>query len=235
MKSIIGKIVRLSALTLFSPMALAAAEDDPLLTMVKIDQFEVRDANEGSVVAWEGFVWVGKDLNKLWIKTEGEKTSDETEGAEIQLLYSRAIDNNWDIQLGFKHDAYPDPTRDWLAIGFSGIAPYWFEIDSALFIGEEVNSLRFQAEYEFMLTQRWVLVPEVELNWFSDDDIEIGIGKGFANIEAGLRLRYEIDRQLAPYIGINYESLLGDTKDLASAANAETDDSQLVLGLGFWF
>ena len=233
----------ISAITFFSAgilffagSAYAASADDPLLFSLKADKFEVRDADEGTVSAWEGHFWAGKDLNKLWIKTEGERLDGDTEKAEVQLLYSRAIDPNWDLQVGWRHDAEPSPERDWFAIGFYGVAPYFFEVDSALFVkeGDEVN-LRVEVEYEFMLTQKWVLAPEVELNWFSDDDEEVEIGSGFAKIEAGIRLRYEITRQIAPYIGINHEQLLGDTKDLAEAEGEDTNDTQLVAGLRFWF
>jgi len=220
-----------------STTVLASMEDDPLLYMVKVDQLEARDSDdEGSLTAWEGHLWIGKDLNKIWIKTEGEHSSEGTESAEFQLLYSRAIDPNWDLQVGFRHDTDPDPERNWAVIGFNGVSPYWFEIDAALFVEEDgQESLRFEAEYEFMLTQKWVLSPEIEINWFSEDDDELGIGSGLADIEAGLRLRYEISREFAPYVGINYERLLGDTEDIAEAADEDTSETQLVAGLRFWF
>ena len=214
----------------------AAMEDDPVLYMLKADKFEARDTDDGTVTAWEGHLWIGKDLNKLWIKTEGERSREGTENLEFQLLYSRAFDPNWDLQLGLRHDAKPEPERNWAVIGFYGLAPYWFEIDSALFIEEDGQvNLRFEAEYEFMLTQKWVLAPEVEANWFSEDDAELGIGSGLADIEAGLRLRYEIRREFAPYVGINYERLLGNTEDIAQAVGENTSDLQLVAGIRFWF
>lgn len=214
----------------------AAMEDDPLLFMLKADQFELRDADEGDASAWEGHIWIGKDLNKLWIKSQGERLESESESVETQLLYSRAIDANWDLQIGFRHDSIPSPQRDWAVIGFNGVAPYWFEIDTALFIGDDDRiGLRFETEYEFMLTQKWVLVPEIEINWFTEDDNDLGIGSGISNIEAGIRVRYEITRKVAPYIGLNYETLLGDTEDMAESAGADTSETQLVLGLRFWF
>jgi copper resistance protein B len=223
-------------LALTTTSVFAAAEDDPVLYMLKIDKLEARNTDDGTLGAWEGYLWIGKDLNKAWIKTRGERTSETTEVAEIQLLYSRAIDANWDLQLGGRHDRYPDTERNWATIGFNGISPYWFEIDTALFVGENgQKSLRFEAEYEFMLTQKWVLAPEIEVNWFSEDDDELGIGSGLAGVEAGLRLRYEITRQFAPYVGVNYERLLGDTEDIAEAAGEDTSETQLVAGLQFWF
>ena len=213
-----------------------AGNDDPLLYMFKADQLELRDGDEENLAVFEGHFWIGKDLNKLWIKSEIEANEDETESAEWQLLYSRAIDPNWDLQVGFRKDVRPEPERNWLAVGFLGVAPYWFEVDAAMFIEEDEQvNLRLAAEYELMLTQKWVLAPEIEVNWYSEDDDELAIASGLAEIEAGIRLRYEIRRQFAPYIGINYEGLLGDTRDLAEDNDEETSDTQLVAGLRFWF
>jgi len=214
----------------------AAAEDDPLLYMFKADQLEWRDGDEENIGSFKGHLWAGKDLNKLWIKSEIEVTEDETEKSEWQLLYSRAIDANWDLQVGWRHDFKPEPERNWLALGFYGVSPYWFEIDSAIFVEEDGQvNLRLEAEYEFMLTQKWVLSPKIEMNWFSKDDDDLDIGSGLADLEAGLRLRYEITRQIAPYIGINYERLFGNTKDKVDAAGEETSDTQAVVGIRFWF
>ena len=230
------KYVISSGLAIYSAGSIAAMGDDPILAMVKADQLELRDADEGTVTGWEGHVWVGRDLNKFWFKTEGEKNEDETEASEFQFLYSRAIDANWDIQLGLKHDNYPEPSRDWAAVGFYGVAPYWFEIDTALFFDDDgQTNLRFEAEYEFMLTQKWVLSPEVEINAFGKSDAELGLGSGLSSIEAGLRLRYEITRKLAPYIGIHHERLIGDTADIADDAGEDTSETQLVAGIRFWF
>lgn len=214
----------------------AMTEDDPLLYQFKADQLEARDGDEEDVAVFEGHLWIGKDLNKLWIKSEIEADEDETESAEWQLLYSRAIDPNWDLQVGFRADVEPEPERNWFAVGFNGVAPYWFEVDAALFIEEDEQvNLRLEAEYELMLTQKWVLSPEFEINWYGEDDDELAIAAGFAELEAGIRLRYEVTRQFAPYVGVNYESLLGDTKDLADDNGEETSDTQLVAGLRFWF
>ncbi len=216
--------------------ALAAMEDDPLIVFFGADQFEWRDADEGDLLGVEVDVWMGYDLQKLWFKLEVEATSDDTEGAELQLLYSRAIDPNWDLQLGLRRDFEPRPERDWFALGFAGLAPYWINVDAALFADDDGQiNLRVEAEYEAMLTQRWVLVPEIELNWFSDDDDELAIGAGITGLEVGLRLRYEFRREFAPYVGAHHERLFGETRDLAEAAGAESDDTQIVAGVHFWF
>jgi copper resistance protein B len=210
--------------------------DDPLLTMIVIDQLEIRTADGSDPLAWDAEGWIGKDLNKFWIKTEGEYLDGRVEEMELQALYSRAVAPFWDAQLGWRRDIRPTPERDWLALGLKGLAPYFFDIDVALFVGDNGRTAaRLQAEYEAMLTQRLILVPEIELNLFGKDDPATGIGSGLANIEAGLRLRYEIRREFAPYIGLNWTHLYGRTADFARVEGAAVDDTQFVLGVRAWF
>ncbi len=211
-------------------------DDDPLLFKLMIDQLEWRDAAGGDLLAWEADIWVGKDLNKFWFKTEGEHADGETEGAELQALYSRAVDPYWDFQIGWRHELKPEPNRNWLALGFKGLAPYWFEVDASLFAGGNGQLAgRLQAEYELMLTQRWVLSPEFEMNIHGKDDEATGVGSGISDLELGLRLRYEIRREFAPYIGINWEKKLGNTADFAEQEGESTDDLQFVVGVRAWF
>lgn len=216
--------------------AYAAGADDPLLTMIQVDQLEKRDASSGEPLVWDIQGWAGYDLKKIRFKTEGERTGGETESAELQLLYSQAIASYWDIQAGVRHDFYPRPEQDWAVIGVQGIAPYYFEIDASFFWGESgQTSLRLEAEYELLLTQQWILSPEIEINIYGKDDEERDIGSGLAELEAGLRLRYEVRREFAPYVGINWEKLFGNTADLSRAEGEDTDDLQFVLGIRGWF
>jgi copper resistance protein B len=211
-------------------------DDDPLLTMLVVDQLEIRNNDGRDPLVWDAEGWIGKDLHKLWIKTEGEYVDSRVEEVELQALYSRAVAPFWDIQLGWRRNIRPTPNRDWLAFGVKGLAPYFFDIDAALFVGDAGRtSARLQVEYEIMLTQRLVLVPEIELNLYGKDDPATGIGSGLSNIEAGLRLRYEIRREFAPYIGLNWTKLYGDTADFARAEEVDTDDIQFVFGVRAWF
>jgi copper resistance protein B len=210
--------------------------DDPLLAMVIVDQLEMRIADGNDPLVWDAEGWLGKDLNKLWIKTEGEYADGQFEEAELQALYSRAIAPFWDMQVGWRHDIRPRPDRDWLVLGIKGTAPYYFDIDAALFVGENGRTaVRLQIEYEIMFSQRLILVPEVELNLYGKDDPALGIGSGLSDIEAGLRLRYEIRREFAPYIGVNWIHLYGDTADYARLEGKDTDDLQFVFGIHAWF
>ena len=231
------QIVLIIAILLSSGFSYAGEmNDDPLLTMLVVEQLEIRDTDGKNPLVWEAEGWIGKDLDKLWIKTEGEYVDNRAAEMEIQMLYSRAVAPFWDLQLGWRHDIRPTPERDWLAFGLKGLAPYYFDIDAALFIGDSGRTAaRLQAEYEFMLTQKLVLVPEVELNFYGKDDSDTGTGSGLSEIEAGLRLRYELRREFAPYIGLNWTKLYGKTADFARDDGEDVDDIQLVFGVSFWF
>ncbi len=218
---------------LLPTLVLAMGKDDPLLFMLKMDQLELRDADDHTPLVWETQAWLGKDLNKLYFKTEGERVNGDYEELETQLLYSHAIAPYWDMQVGWRHDAYPKPNRDWFAIGLQGLTPYYFEIDVSLFVGDEGRTaLRLSTEYELMLTQRWVLIPEIETNLYGKNDPEIGIGSGLSDISVGLRLGYEIRREFAPYIGVQWGRQFGKTADYSEA---EGEDIQFVAGIRFWF
>jgi len=219
-----------------SSAVFAAAEDDPLLFKAMADQLELRMTGGDNPLAWDAEAWLGKDLNKLWLKTEGERVDGNTEEAELQALYSRAITAFWDFQVGWRGDLRPKPDRHWLALGLKGLAPYFFDIDAAVFIGESGHTAaRIELEYEVLFTQRIILTPEFETNLYGKKDTERGIGSGLADIEIGLRLRYEIRREFAPYIGLNWWKKLGDTADFAKAAGQDADDLQIILGLRAWF
>jgi len=214
----------------------AGAADDPLLSKVMLDQLEVRDSDGDNLLAWDAQAWLGKDLEKLWIKTEGERESGATEKAELQALYSKAVATFWDFQVGLRHDFQPTPNRGWAVVGFQGVAPYFFEVDTALFIGESGRTaLRLEAEYELLFTQRLILAPEIEVNFYGQNDADTGVGSGLSDVELGLRLRYEIRREFAPYIGVNWFKKYGNSADFARSAGQDIDDTQIVVGLRVWF
>ncbi len=216
--------------------ARASAEDDPLLLMGILDQLEMRDTGGDNALSWSAQGWVGKDLRKLWFKTEGKRSGGATDEAELQFLYSKAIARYWDLQFGVRHDFEPSPSQSWAVIGVPGLAPYFFETDIALFIGDSGRTaLRFESEYELLLTQRLILTPEIEVNFYGQDDADLGLGSGLSDLELGLRLRYEIRREFAPYIGIDWSNLFGNTKDFARSAGKSTSEAQLVIGLRVWF
>ena len=223
-------------LALLPATVLADAEDDPLLVMLMLDQFEMRGFGRDREDSWDAQGWLGKDLHKLWLKTDGERAFGNTDKAELQFVYSKAVSTYWDFQVGVRHDFRPAPSRSWAAIGLQGLAPYFFQIETALFIGDGGRTaLRFEAEYEVLLTQRLILTPDIELNLYGKKDPQTGIGSGLSDAEAGLRLRYEIRREFAPYVGISWSRLYGNTEELALAAGRSASATELTLGLRAWF
>ncbi|OMH31784.1 copper resistance protein B [Motiliproteus sp. MSK22-1] len=216
--------------------AFAAESDDPLLFSLQFDELEIRDAEDNEPFAWDVQGWLGYDLDKFYFKTEGERADGETESSELQLLYSKAVAPFWDMQIGLRQDFSPGDSQSWVVFGVQGLAPYFFEVDTALFIGESGQTgLRLSAEYELLLTQKLILSPSLEVNLYGKNDQERGIGSGLSDLEAGLRLRYEIKREFAPYIGLNWEKKYGDTADFASEDGESSDDLQVVLGVKAWF
>ncbi len=235
-KFAIAAILTVAIFLSVSDDASADMEDDPLLLTVILDQIETRDAAGDNTLSWDAQGWLGKDFHKIWFKTDGERTAGNTDEAELQFLYSKAIARYWDFQLGVRHDFEPSPSQSWVAIGFKGLAPYFFDIDAAAFIGDSGRvALRFEAEYELLITQRLILTPDIEINLYGQNDPDVGIGAGLSDLEAGLRLRYEIRRQFAPYIGVNWSRLFGNTADFANIAGRDTSEAQLVIGLRAWF
>jgi len=228
-------VILVFPLALFSvPSWSAMGGDDPLLAKVMVNTLEVQ-SGDGSPLSWGASAWLGKDLNKLWLKTEGSSVDGETE-AELQLLYSRAIAPFWDIQLGWRGDIQPTPRRDWFAVSLLGLAPYLFETDVSFFVaGKDQMALRLMAEYEYMFTQKLILTPEVELNLHSNSEPALGIGSGVSDLTMGVRLRYEIRREFAPYIGIESTRLFGDSADFATAAGGSENEVRGVIGLRAWF
>lgn len=232
MKTLFALVLAMHATTVF-----AMGEDDPIITKVMIDQLEKRygDSAEDPLVI-EGEVSIGRDLNKFVLKFDMEQVNGETHEQNIEALYSRAIDPYWDLQLGVRQDQKEVPKHDWLVVGFAGVAPYWFEMDTALYFDEDGQTqFRVMAEYEWMLTQRWVLSPELVVNFYGKDDAVSGIGAGLSDSQLGLRLRYEVVREFAPYIGVNWSMLYGKTADYAIAVGGEDSDLQYVAGIRAWF
>ena len=206
--------------------------------MVLIERLEARIPTEGGEdgYLWDAQAFYGGDINRLVIKTEGEGAfGGELEDAEIQALYSRAIGPFFDLQAGVRFDPQPD-TRSHLVVGVQGLAPYMFHVDSALFLSDRGDlTARIEGEYDQRITQKLILQPRIEAEFAAQDIPERGIGAGITKIEPGLRLRYEIEREFAPYVGIEYEAKLGETADIARAAGEDAASFKLLIGLRAWF
>ena len=207
--------------------------DDAAFGMFKLDQFEHAIGN--SAAAWEVEAWYGRDFDMAWLRSEGEHENGRTD-ARTELFWDHAYSSFWDWQLGARHDSGVGPTRDWAAFGVQGLAPYWIELEATAYVGEQGRSaVRLRAEYELLFTQRLILQPEAELNFYGENDPRREIGSGLSDATFGLRLRYEIRREFAPYIGVVWKHRFGTTADFVRAAGHTTTDTQIVAGVRVWF
>jgi copper resistance protein B len=210
-------------------------EDDAAFGMLILDQLEWREIDGENAQVWEFDAWYGDDYNKLWFETEGERIGGEDEGG-AEVIWDRIVARWWSVQAGVRQDFGEGPSRTWVDIGVQGLAPYFFEIDAAIYLGEEGRTAaRFSGEYDMLITQRLILQPELEFNLYGKDDPENGVGSGLSDIELGARLRYEIRREFAPYIGVHWERKFGDTAELARRSGEEVDEVIFVAGVRAWF
>lgn len=204
-----------------------------------LDRLEAWDADEdGTGVAWEAKAWVGSDLNRIWLRSEGERIDGSTQTADVEILYGRAVARWWDAVAGVRHDFGFDgaPSRTYAALGVIGVAPYKFEVEATAYLGESGQvGLGAEAEYEMLFTNRLIGQWLVEAEAWSKDDPEIGVGSGLSTIEAGFRLRYELHRQFAPYVGVIWERAYGGTADHRRAQSGDVDDTRIVAGVRIWF
>lgn len=202
-----------------------------------VDQLEARIQNGRDGYAWDAQAWYGGAIDRLWLKSEGEGTFGERpEQAEVQALWSHALDPWFNLQAGVRYDFRPDPERGYLVLGIEGLAPYWFEVDGAVFLSDKGDiSARFEGDYDLRITQRLILQPRIELNLALQDVPELAVGSGLSTGEAGLRLRYEIVPEFAPYVGVHYERAFGDTAGFRRTSGDDVGGWSLVLGVRTWF
>jgi len=203
---------------------------------VIVDQAEFRGTDAGDQLVWDAEAWYGGDINKALIRTEGERTGSETEEARVELFWDRVIGRWWTLQAGAREDLGRGPSRTWAAVGVAGRSPLWFEVEATLYAGEQGRTAaRIKVERDWLLTQKLVLQPELEANLYGKSDRESGIGSGLSDIDAGLRLRYEIRREVAPYVGVAWRRSFGSTADFARAEGEDASDLQLLAGIRVWF
>lgn len=230
---------------LFDPAVMAAARRQLLAengdirsTAVFIDSLEAGFGDGADTYGWSAQGWTGGDINRFWWKTEGQGEVDgKLHEVEVQALYSRAIAPFWDVQAGVRQDFRPDgDDTTHLTVGVQGVAPYWFEMSAAAFLSTEGDlTARAEAEYDQRITQKWILQPAIEVALSASDIPELEIGSGLTSVTAGLRLRYEIRKEFAPYVGVEWSRSLGDTADYAKARGQDPEDTRFVVGIKAWF
>jgi len=210
--------------------------DDATLGMFMLDRFERVSTDAGGTTAWNAEAWLGRDFDKLWLKSEGDYRDGAVERADVQAFWSHAVAPFWDAQLGVRHDFGRGPERTWAAVGVQGLAPYWFDVEATAYVGEQGRTaLRIETDYDLRITQALILQPRFELNAYGKADPDAGVGAGVSDAELGLRLRYEVRREFAPYIGVEWRRVFGGSADLTRAQGGAVFDAELVLGVRCWF
>lgn len=212
----------------------AHMDDNPMVAVLRGERLE-RAGDDA--LAWDLRAGVGRNFDKLWLRSEGRRRDGALRHATTELLWSHATGPWWDRTLGLRHDSNPGGRdRDWLSIGVQGLAPYKVELEATGYLGASGRlAARLEGEYEVLLTNRLVLQPRLEANFHGRDDDANRVGKGLSDAELGLRLRYEFSPRFAPYAGYAWTRRFGGTADRYEAAGDAPDDRGWVAGLRFWF
>jgi len=213
----------------------APVDDAPVFYHLLFDQLEGRFGRDAGF-RWEGEGWAGTDMNRVVLKTEGTVSNGVMEEGYQQLLYARPISTYFNLQGGLRYDLDSAPGRGWAAFGIEGLAPLFFHVSATGYASDQGHwAARLEGNYDLMLTQTLILQPQLEMNFYSKDDPSRALGAGLSDLDTGLRLRYEITRKFAPYIGVTYETKFGDTARLARLAGGHASDLRFSAGLRIWF
>lgn len=203
---------------------------------ILVDKLEAARVDGETSVPYDLEARFGRTYERAVLKAEGDIENGDLAEGRNELLWGHAFAPYWDTQLGLRYDSGEGPNRSWIAAGIEGLAPYRFELELTGYLGESSRTaLRLDASYEMLITQRLVLQPRLEASYYGKDDRARGIGRGLANVSVGLRLRYEVRRELAPYIGIERIAEYGRTEDLTRAAGGDPNDTRIIAGLRFWY
>lgn len=209
--------------------------------ILELAEFQRRDSAP-DLLRWDGFGWRGGDVHRFWFKSEGRVASDDSEESEIEAqgLYGKLIAPFFDLQAGVRVARRlregPDTTRVYAVIGVQGVSPYRFDVEPSLFINNDGDlSARFTAGIDLLLSQRLVLQPRLETNWAAEADEEFGVGAGWNDAELGLRLRYEMRRELGWYVGVTRRKLFGETRELTTQPGDDASEVNVVAGVRAWF
>ena len=216
--------------------AMMQMDDTARTAKVLFDQLEWRNTAEGNAAVWDAWGWYGGDYNKAWLRTEGERVGGTTQNARADLVWDHIFARWWSVQAGGRLDFGEGPARTWAAIGVQGLAPDWFDTEATFYVGDQGRTAaRLKMEYELLFTQRLILQPEGEANLYGKPDPARQLGSGLSDLEIGLRLRYEVRREFAPYVGVVWSRRFGGTADRVRQSGGDVSDVQFVAGLRAWF
>jgi copper resistance protein B len=214
-----------------------AMGDNEVLAHLVINQLEARLGNGGADLRWQTEGWVGTDDWKVWVRDEGERFSEgRVEDGQLEAFIAKPISTYWNVLVGGRYDLDSGPGRGWAAVGIEGLAPRFFNVSATAYAGPRGVAGKLEVYYDQLLTNRLILQPEAEADFYSQDDPARKVGSGLSDIDAGIRLRYEITRKFAPYIGVAWQPVFGRTADFARAAGENTGSSvRFALGVTSWF
>ena len=212
--------------------------DNTIFYHLLFDQLEGRTNGPDNEFRWDGEGWIGTDMNKLWFKSEGFVEHGRMTDGDQEALYDHPIPHLkfFDVQAGVRYDLDSDPGRTWGAIGIEGLAPHFFEFAPTFyFSNRDFFAGRVEGSYDILITNRLIAQPQFELNFYSKRDPSREIGSGLSELDTGLRLRYEITRKFAPYIGVAYNGKFGETADFTRAEGGIVNDVRFVFGIRLWY
>lgn len=220
----------------FSDVRGHAVHDNAANYFVLFDQLEWQSGEDANGINIDTRGWVGRDRDRLWFRAEGDGEGGRLGEAQAHVLYGRQVARWWDVVAGVRQDFRPGSPQTWAAFGIQGLAPYWFDIEATGYVGASGRThARFEVEYELLFTNRLILQPLFEAEVFGKSDPDRGIGAGLSTTDLGFRLRYELRREIAPYIGVTWRNKWGKTADFAEAAGEDTGGARFVTGLRLWF
>ena len=210
--------------------------DEDLLGALLVDRFESATTHGSTAMTYDWQAWFGNTDNRALIRAEGSIDGGSFVDARNELLWAHAITAYWDTQLGVRYDSGQGIDRGWLAFGVQGTAPYWIYVEATAYVNEQGRtSFRLETEYDLLLTQRFILQPRIEVNIYSQRDDTRYVSSGVSDFEGGIRLRYEIWREFAPYLGVEWASKFGSAADNLRATGKATEGTLFVAGARFWF
>lgn len=214
---------------------LMGMDDTAAVGKVMLDQLELDGGSGSTQLAWDAQAWYGGDYDKVWLKTEGSPDPNGQDTALNELLWDHVLTRWWDLQTGVRYDVGQGPARGWAAVGIEGLAPYWFDVEATLYAGEAGRTAaRLRVEHDLLITQRLIVQPEVEANLYGKSDPARDVASGLSDMQLGLRIRYEIRRELAPYVGVAWRRELGASTQFSGGSGPRADSLQWVAGFHVW-
>lgn len=219
-----------------SMSVLMGMDDAAAVGKVMLDQMELEGGAAGTAAAWEAQAWYGGDYDKAWFETEGSPDASNRDASRNELSWDHTLTRWWSVHTGMRYDLGRGPARGWAAVGLEGLAPYWFDVQATFYLGEAGRTAaRFQVEHDLLITQQLVVQPEIEASVYGKNDPARQISSGLSDLQLALRLRYEIRREFAPYLGFAWRRNLGVPAPILHGGGSGTGAVQWVAGFQAWF